>query len=153
MAKEVDKGGRPEKYKPEYNEQARKLCLLGYTDKQLADFFNVTETTINNWKHSKDGFFESIKNGKDLADGNVVESAYNRAKGMRVKEQKLIYSETGESEIIELEKDIPPDPTSFIFWLTNRQSDNFKRNRDDKKDDTQQMIEGFKDIAKALKGE
>jgi hypothetical protein len=31
--------GRPTKYKEEYNEQAYKLCLLGATDKELADFF------------------------------------------------------------------------------------------------------------------
>lgn len=31
--------GRPTKYRPEFAEQARKLCLLGATDKELADFF------------------------------------------------------------------------------------------------------------------
>jgi len=50
MAKKKQKEGRPTKYLSEYNEQVEKLCKLGATDKQLADFFNVTEKTINNWK-------------------------------------------------------------------------------------------------------
>ena len=31
--------GRPTKYKPEYSAQAQKLCLLGATDAEMADFF------------------------------------------------------------------------------------------------------------------
>ena len=43
-----------------YAEQARKLCLLG-TDAELADFFEVSESTINNWKFDYPEFSESIK--------------------------------------------------------------------------------------------
>lgn len=36
--------GRPTLFKPEYIEQAKKLALLGATDKELADFFEVDVT-------------------------------------------------------------------------------------------------------------
>lgn len=39
------KGGRPTRYKAEYAQQAYKLCLLGATDKELADFFHVSGQT------------------------------------------------------------------------------------------------------------
>lgn len=52
---------RPTKYQEAYAEQARKLCLLGYTDAELADFFEVSEATINNWKLEYPEFLESIK--------------------------------------------------------------------------------------------
>lgn len=42
--------GRPTDYRPEYAEHARKLCLLGATDKDLADWFEVVESTVNLWK-------------------------------------------------------------------------------------------------------
>ena len=45
--------GRPTKYKAEYAEQARKLCLLGATDMEMADFFEVSEFTINKWKKDR----------------------------------------------------------------------------------------------------
>lgn len=42
-------GGRPSKYREEYADQARKLCLLGATDADLASFFEVNEDTVNEW--------------------------------------------------------------------------------------------------------
>src|ERR1051325_6581857 len=73
--------GRPTEYKPEYCVQVEKLCKLGATDKELADFFDVTEQTINNWKSEHDEFFESIKRGKVLADAEVANKLYHRAIG------------------------------------------------------------------------
>ncbi len=37
---------RPTKYQEAYAEQARKLCLLGYTDAELADFFEVSDLPL-----------------------------------------------------------------------------------------------------------
>ena len=88
-------GGQPTAYKPEYPEQARKLCLLGYTDLELADFFSVCEATINNWKIAHPEFLESIKSGKVFADTDVVSSLHDKA--------------------------IDGDTTAMIFWLKNRQ--------------------------------
>ena len=42
--------GRPTKYKHEYAEQTYKLCLLGATDEEIANFFDVNVATINRWK-------------------------------------------------------------------------------------------------------
>ena len=69
--------GRPTEYRPEYAEDTRKLCLLGFTDAQLADFFDVSEATINNWKIAHPEFLESIKKGKEVADCEVVQSLYS----------------------------------------------------------------------------
>lgn len=109
--------GRPTKYKPEYDEQARKLCLLGYTDAQIADFYEVDERTINNWKSDYPSFFQSLKNGKTIQDAEVAETLLNKALG------KLTITEIKEdsSGKTTTEKQIAPDTTSIIFWLKNRQ--------------------------------
>ena len=73
--------GRPSLYKEEYNDQAYKLCLLGATDKELADFFDVVEDTINKWKKRYENFSVSIKRGKTIADSNVADKLYQRALG------------------------------------------------------------------------
>lgn len=109
--------GRPSEYKVEFNEQAYKLSLLGHTDKDLAVFFEVTETTINNWKIEHPDFFESIKNGKENADAKVAESLYRRATG-QVKVTEETESEKG---LYVTTKELPPDTTAAIFWLKNRQ--------------------------------
>lgn len=118
--KDKDVGGRPSKYKEEYDEQAYKLCLLGATDKELGDFFEVAESTINLWKLEHEGFSESIKRGKSLADAIVAEKLFHRATGYEHEEQKVFLYE-GQPVIVDTVKHYPPDTTAGIFWLKNRQ--------------------------------
>ncbi|EPC6088492.1 terminase [Citrobacter freundii] len=120
---------RPTKYQEAYAEQARKLCLLGYTDAELADFFEVSESTINKWKIDYPGFSESIKKGKVIADGDVTDRLYQRAIGfvapdvdIRVIDNKIVETP--------LEKHYPPDTAAAIFWLKNRQKDKWREKQD-----------------------
>ena len=97
--------GRPTKYKDEYAEQAYKLALLGATDKQMCEYFEVDERSFNNWKHKHLEFFQSLKKGKEEADFEVVKSLYKKACG---------------------DDKTPPDTTACIFWLKNRQPDKWR---------------------------
>tara|TARA_A100001391_G_C5071602_1_gene278378 strand:+ start:337 stop:771 length:435 start_codon:yes stop_codon:yes gene_type:complete len=117
--------GQPTKYKPEYVEQAFKLCLLGATDNDLAKFFDVDVSTINNWKSSHSEFFESIKSGKDEADANVAKSLYQRALGYSHPDLDL---RVANGEIVEtpIIKHYPPETTAAIFWLKNRQREKWR---------------------------
>lgn len=56
--------GRPSVYDPSMAEQARKLALLGLTDAEIAEFFGVTEQTINNWKDEHPAFLRPSLLGK-----------------------------------------------------------------------------------------
>jgi len=78
--------GRPTKYKNEYNEQAYKLCLLGATDKELSDFFEISESTLNLWKKLHKEFSESVKAGKIISDATIASKLYQRAMGYRYDE-------------------------------------------------------------------
>jgi hypothetical protein len=114
------------KYKPEYNDMAFNHCLLGADDKELANLFNVTETTINNWKIEYPKFFESIKDGKLNADAHMAKSLYHRGLGYTHDDEEIKVVPQGQglgSEIVRvpIKKHYPPDPTSCIFWLKNRQ--------------------------------
>lgn len=116
----VSSAGRPTEYKESYNRQVEKLCLLGSTDKDIADFFEVSETTINNWKLKHPEFLESIKRGKISADANVASRLYKRAIGYEHDEDK-IFNNNGEPLIVPTIKHVQPDTTAAIFWLKNRQ--------------------------------
>jgi len=115
-------GGRPTDYKVQYVEQVYKLCLLGATDKEIGDFFKVTETTINNWKIVHPEFFESIKRGKIQADAEVAEKLYQRAKGYEHPEDK-IFNNNGKPLIVPTIRHYPPDTAASIIWLKNRRKD------------------------------
>jgi hypothetical protein len=123
--------GRPTKYDPAYNVQVLKLAILGATDKQIADFFDVAESTLNLWKLNEPDFSESIKKGKMEADMNVASSLYQKAIGYKAKTQKAFKVRTtkngeGSTEdvkVVTVEESHPPDTTAAIFWLKNRKSD------------------------------
>ena len=107
----------------------------GYTDKNLAIHFKVSETTINRWKNEFCEFCESLKKGKDDFDSRVVEQALlKRAVGYGyVETTRELQAENGEytdeeSEISiqtlvvtkKVNKHMAPDVTAQIFWLKNR---------------------------------
>jgi hypothetical protein len=121
--------GRPTKYKPEYVKQAKKLALLGATDKQVAGFFDVNELTINRWKEKYPEFCKSLKDGKKELDSQVQKSLYFRATGYSHPEDK-IFNNNGEPLIVPTTKHYPPDPTSIIFWLKNRQPEKWRDKQD-----------------------
>lgn len=119
MAGEKVIQGRPTAYKEEYNEQVRKLCLLGATDERLANFFNIAESTLNNWKSRYPDFLESIRNGKEVADANVADALYNRAIGFSHKHDHISNFQ-GEITVTPTTKHYPADTGAAFIWLKNR---------------------------------
>lgn len=138
------KVGRPSKYDPKMNEQVYKLCLLGAIDREIANFFDVNEATINRWKESEPEFCKSLKKGKIEADVKAAESLYKRALGYEYDEITYEKNQTGglgikinQTGIDEIKavdcyktkvvtKQIVPDVTAQIFWLKNRQPDKWR---------------------------
>ena len=120
MSTKVKKvNGRPTAFNSRAKEIAEMLSLKGLTDKEIAKVIGVTEQTFNNWKKKHPKFFESLRNWKAQADFVVERSLYERAQGYKLKEEKVVMV-NGAPEKIITEREIPPDPTSMIFWLKNR---------------------------------
>lgn len=114
--------GRPSAYRPEFPEQAMKLCRLGATDKELADFFGVAESTLSKWKLDFPDFSEALKAGKVAADANVADSLYRRAFGYSHPDVH-ISNYKGDVTITPITKHYPPETVACIFWLKNRRPD------------------------------
>ena len=129
--------GRPSSYKHEFAEQAYTLCAKGFIDKDLADFFKVSETTVNNWKLAYPEFLESLKAGKDEFDVTVVEGALkHRATGYShpAVDIRVVNGELVQTPIT---KHYPPDTSAAIFFLKNRNPSRWR----DKQQLEQDMIE------------
>lgn len=115
--------GRPSGYRAEYAKQAEKLCALGATDQELADFFEVDVRTIYRWKHDHAGFCQSLKAGKDVADERVERSLYQKAIGYEQDEVKIFMPAGAEGPVYApFRAKVAPDTTAAIFWLKNRRS-------------------------------
>lgn len=116
------KKGRPTAFKKQYKEQVVKLAALGATDKQMAEFFGVTEQTLNNWKKKHEDFFESLKDGKQVADTKVQDSLFKRACGFT----RTIERVTKDGDVVETKEEVLPDTTACIFWLKNRRPEQWR---------------------------
>lgn len=116
---------RPSKFKPEFVEQARKLAQLGATDREIADFFEVCEATLNRWKADFPELCASLKSGKTEADDRVERSLYHRALGYKHDAVKIFNSNGVALEVPYVEH-FPPDTTAAIFWLKNRRPEQWR---------------------------
>ena len=123
-------GGRPSSYDPKFVRQAEKLCTMGATDIEIAVFFDVNVATIYSWKNQHQGFCEALKAGKEFADHRVVRSLYNRAVGYTFDSEKIVTVSDGKDgshiERVPIKEHVPPDSTSMIFWLKNRDGKNWR---------------------------
>lgn len=117
--------GRPTDYKPEYAEQAKKLCEIGATDIELADFFDVDVRTIYRWKHNHDDFCQAVCVGKDALDARVERSLYQRAVGYTFESEK-VFNYQGEVVRAPTREHVPPDSSAALNWLKNRQPDKWR---------------------------
>lgn len=119
---------RESKYRPDFPQQAKKLCmLLGATNEALAKFFDVSTSTIDNWLADPDKaeFAEAVRFGRDFADAEVAFSTYQRAVGYSHPETKVHFYVDKEGKPAHYEvtitKHYPPDTGAAAFWLKNRQ--------------------------------
>lgn len=171
--------GRKTKYDPSYPGIAEKLCReQGYTDKNLAVLFHVSESTINKWKNDFSEFSESIKKGKDAFDTREVEQCLlKRCKGYSyVETTRELLPESGyqncEPDAIDAEpmqvmvvtkkvyKNMAPSDLAIIFWLKNRNPSRWSDKREidhrfDKVEEPlteEEIIKRLNDIKKAGNG-
>ena len=126
--------GRPSAYREEFAPQAAKLCQLGATDDELADFFEVHRATIYRWKHEHADFCDAVKSGKEVADERVQRSLYQKATGYDVTEEQAVKVKVEqhkeEVEVVEVRKHVAADTTAAIFWLKNRRPKEWRDKQD-----------------------
>jgi hypothetical protein len=120
--------GRPTAYKPENAEIARRACLLGATNEDLAERFEVSRTTIDNWIASIPDFSAAVKQGRQVADEAVVAALLARAIGMEHKSTK-VFCQNGQPVTAEYMQYFPPDMRACMFWLRNRSPAHWRENR------------------------
>lgn len=119
---------RPSKFKPEFVGQAEKLCKLGATDQEIADFFEVDVRTLYRWKGEYEEFCQALKSGKTEADNRVERSLFARANGYEHDEVDIRVVGGG---IVQtpIRKYYPPDTTAAIFWLKNRKPEEWRESK------------------------
>jgi hypothetical protein len=121
-------GGRPSLYRPENAEIARLACMLGATNETLAERFEVSPRTIDNWIATILDFSNAVRQGRQVADETVVSALFARATGMERKMTK-VFCHRGQPVTANYTVQLPPDVRACIFWLRNRRPEQWRENR------------------------
>lgn len=118
-------GGRPTEYRRAYIRIAKKMCELGATDVEIADALDISVQTLYHWKLKHKEFCLALKVSKTIADERVERSLYMRAMGYTY---DSIHFSSFQGLVTETpyREHVPPDPTSMIFWLKNRQPEKWR---------------------------
>jgi hypothetical protein len=103
----------------ENGELARKSCMLGATNDDLAGCFEVARSTIDEWIATIPEFAEDGREGRDVADAAVVQKLYSRATGYSYETKKVLHYR-GAPVTVPHTVHYPPDIQACIFWLRNR---------------------------------
>jgi DNA-binding XRE family transcriptional regulator len=119
------KTGRPTKYTKKILEDVVKYARIGLTDDQMAAIVGVTRSTFYKWKNDFPEFSDALIENKKIVDAKVVRALFERATGYE-HEDTHISNYQGEITETKTIKHYPPDPTSMIFWLKNRDKDNWR---------------------------
>lgn len=112
--------GRPTTYQDAFPEIARRLCLLGLSDAEIAAFFGVRAETIIDWDAAHPEFRQVRAGARDLADANVAARLYQRAMGYEHPETHIAVSQ-GVAIQTPTTRVYPPDTDAARWWLKNRQ--------------------------------
>lgn len=121
--------GRPSEYDSIDLDQVKALATRGWTDQEMADFFGVHVSNWYRWKGRHEAFREALKDWKAEADARVERSLYERAIGYSHPEDK-IFNDGGTPLVVPTTKHYAPDTTAGIFWLKNRDRENWRDRQD-----------------------
>ncbi|MCP4315708.1 MAG: hypothetical protein GY789_06725 [Hyphomicrobiales bacterium] len=108
-------------YEPHMASQVFKLALLGMTDTQIANFFEVTDAKIVTWREAHPNFRKLMDVGKQQADSDVAYSLYQSAVGGNITRQQVVIDDAGDHHVVDIQEQVPGDPQAAMDWLTNRQ--------------------------------
>jgi hypothetical protein len=141
----MEKETKPQsKYQEDYPRIAEVACSEGgFTDLKLARLFDVSKSTINNWKKDYPEFKAALKVGKDVFDTTVVEASFlKRCTGYAFNEttrepaeivelNKHSLSEKVVKMVItkRVRKHVVPDAKGCLDWLCNRAPDRWKKSK------------------------
>lgn len=134
----LGKAGRPTQYKKEYCHQVRRMVRNCWQDREIADFFDIGETTLYKWKKIHPEFREAFSEPLDdkVATENVAKSLFRRATGYTYEQEKLVMVGRGQVKKYRYWVHLPPDPRSIEFWLKNKAPDVWRERSEMKVDQT-----------------
>lgn len=101
----------------------------GLTLEQIANNIGITTETLRVWKKDKSAISAALKKGREVADYEVENALFKRAKGYDyIEETTEITTVDGREtkHVKKVKKHVSPDTGAAAFWLKNRRPDRWR---------------------------
>lgn len=95
-------------------------AVEGLSEKQIAHNLGIAYSTFIEYKAKYAALSAVLSESKEVADIEVENALYKRARGFSYAETKTVTNPDGSIVITEIVKQVPPDTTAATFWLKNR---------------------------------
>lgn len=124
--------GRKKLYDPNtFPLLGERFARQGLNDKQIAKNLGIALSAYYNYQNQYVEFLEALKRGKHPVDIEVENSLLKRALGFEYEEKhtEIEIGSDGQpkpAKIKTVKKFIPGDTTAMIFWLKNRNPENWR---------------------------
>jgi len=131
------------KYDKDFPLRAEDFARRGMTDNQIAKALGIHRATFYEYLKIYSDFSDAIKRGKGPVDVEVENALLKRARGYEYEEVMVEYKPGKESKkgkkkdekalatlIRKTQKQVVPDVTAQIVWLTNRRPALWKHRKD-----------------------
>lgn len=128
----------------------------GLTEKQIAHNMGISVRTLSNWKNKYIAINSSLKKGKEVTDFKVENALYKRALGYEYEETETYFEEVEgkqKKRVKKIKKQALPDVTAMIYWLKNRQPDDWRKTAPDYKNKMEAETERLNLESKILQHE
>lgn len=103
----------------------------GLSNDQIAENMGIDRATLYRWADKYSDFRDALKRTKEITVYEVEDAMFKAAKGYFVEETKTITNKDGKTLRIETNKKwIPPNTTAQIFYLKNKDPDNWRERND-----------------------
>jgi hypothetical protein len=127
--------GCPSRFHPDLCEQAHNYCLLGATNDELAQFFDVSPGTIDRWIAGHAAFGDAVRSGRVAADPRVARGLFSREVGYDCTVERMAIV-AGELKPVTSTIHYPANVQACIFWLRTRRRQTWRDTPNDRPADT-----------------
>ncbi len=124
------------KYTPELLKQIKDLMYEGNSDKEICKKLNLSRSRFYVWKNEKKDFRDIIKKARHIAVANMEGSLYSQGMGGKEFTEEHVHArkEKGTNgtvlkevtEVKKVKKVALPNVAASIFFLKNRDPENWK---------------------------
>lgn len=99
----------------------------GLSMKQLSQNMGISYSTLFEWQNNFPELSDTIKKGQRVVTEHVENALFNSATGYEYEEETSELMPDGEMKVVKkVKKSQAPNPTSMIFWLKNKNPEEWR---------------------------